>query len=295
MIGIGQLDYIRSRDWYKDGKYGVEIDVNYYVNRPFGTSPLYWHKDTGGGNIFVNLIFNNPDVIVGTEWTADTQPMTKEKLETLEANMPEEQIKEIREVREAKTLKGRDEILTSLLKKYGYVSWVDELMWHSSPFMTNRKKWDKDLATKVMQKKVEPEPFMKMETATSYEAMVIINENQDTVLYNSQREAGPLDADKADGWWNQGYNLNGKYKKYVLQDVEKVKWPNWKVNEAFGHAQDAGDPRVNKPKEILSPAGLKGRKRALSDAKKQKEFAKYAEKETGRNFLRTWVRVKPLD
>lgn len=301
MIANGQLDYIRTRDWFINGTHRVEIDVNYYINRAFNTAPPYWHKDTGGGNLFVNLIFTNSEPIVGTEVTADTRPMGGAKRESLLANMPAEQVEQIEGARQA--LGGGElagAIGAEVLPAKGFVSWVDELIWHSSPFMANRKRWTPDLAHDVMSDWVDLNPFFKSETATSYEAMVVIASQEGTALRAAVEQEGvDLDIGTARGYWDNGYCLDGEHHEIVEADLAMVDWSSHKLNDAFGHEQDGSDPRVapregqEKPANLVTPSSIAGRPRALSDADIRGRLAPMAQNKMGRNFMRTWVRIKP--
>lgn len=311
MIANGQMAYIRSRNWYGQHTHKIEVDVNYYINRPFSTAPLYWHKDTGGGNLFVNLLFTNNQPIVGTEYTADTQAVSADKKSSLRANMPKEQVTDIENAREA--LKGESvgkNIEIGVLPKKGFVAWVDELIWHSSPFLANRMPWSAELAMAVMTNMVQLSTTFKQQTATTYEAMVLIANTPGTTLAQWVAEdKKKFDKDLADHYWyDEDYHLgDDERREAVLQDIAKVPWATYKVNEAFGHEQDGSDPRVKpspkgpkdqegqpKPFTLVTPSGMVGRNRSASVAAKQRDLkALVNENEKGRNFLRTWVRIIP--
>ena len=295
MVANGQMDYIRTRDWYVNGTHGVEVDINYYVNRAFGTAPAYWHKDTGGGNLFVNLIFTNAQPIIGTELTADTRKMTDKKAKSLVANLGNEQTGEIEKTRsELLKSKWATGIHSPLLPNQAYVSWVDELFWHSSPFMGNRAKWTSKMATQVMLGDwVDPEPFFKTETPTTYEAMVVIAATPDTFLRKlvPDGDLSKLDIDLA----RELHSDTNTYNEEMIEvDIRKVQWGEHKLNDAFGHEQDGEDPRVVRPAiTLIAPSGIEGRPRALSNAEERDKLPKVGNAQ-GRNFIRTWVRVKPL-
>ncbi len=310
MIANGQMAYIRSRKWYGQDTHAIEIDVNYYINRPFSTAPLYWHKDTGGGNLFVNLLFTNERPIVGTEYTADTQPVGAAKKSSLLANMPAEQVDDIERAREG--LKAHalgQKIDIGELPRKGYVAWVDELIWHSSPYLANRTPWTVELATKAMTDKADPNAGLKTETPTTYEAMVLIAATPGTTLGKWVDDDGEqLTIDEAEVYWQGGYQIgNEEYGDTVLEDIALVQWGAHKVNGAFGHEQDGADPRVEPspdgpqdddghatPFNLVTPSGMAGRPRSASVTETQQSMkALVRGDEKGRNFLRTWVRIKP--
>lgn len=303
MAANGQLDYLRTRDWFRNGTHSVEIDVNYYMNRAFGNAPLYWHKDTGGGNIFVNLIFLNTQDIIATEVSPDHRPMGEVKKASLLANMPPAQVDEIAVAREELLQSGQTGISGGILPSMAYLSWVDELSWHSSPYMDNRLKWTKEDATKVMGNWVGPRTDFKDQTATSYEAMVLIARTEGTQLNEAlKHEPLKLDYFLAERYFNGGYRFGGKYEASLSKDLAEVPWADHKVNSAFGHEQDGDDPRVKmpqgyrKPATLITPSGMEGRQRALSDAERRLALTQKVKSlgGEGRNFLRTWVRIKPI-
>ena len=298
MIANGQMDHIRAQQWYQNGTHEVQIDVNFYLNRLSNDAPLYWHKDTGGGNIFVNLIFSNKKPIVGTEWTPDTQPVSEQKRRILEANMPGTEVDEMERARAIIAGGETDQIHTGLLPPSGYVSWIDELIWHSSPFMSNRKRWSKELAIQALTNLSLPAPFQKEEQGNTLEAMLLIANTEGSWLRGQvKQDPRTIDGRTAAHFFKQGYKIAGQFNQQVQEDIGKVAWDDSKIGSMFGHANDGSDPRVaggpSEENTILSTTGTQNRKRALSDPPKREEIRQGADMESPRNFLRTWVRVKP--
>lgn len=326
MVANGQMDYIRTRSWYKKMTYTIEVDVNFYMNRRFGDKPFEIHKDTSGANLFVNLVFMNQTPTIGTEVTVDTREMGKEKRKALLQHMPKRQVKSIEKAR--KKLKDTElaqKIHSKELPKSGYVSWVDELIWHSSPFIGNRPKWDKDGAIKALT------TFNAGHDAPrTHEAMALIAriEGSHLSIFMKQYGVTTLTLDEAFDLFNKGYRFGfEKNRRFLTQDIDRVKWGDFKLGEVTGQDQAGGDKLVKDSKTIETPSGLVGRPRTLSDAEEQQkwqidnsegrspkvetspsdkgktELPKTPEttgekqepkpiKTTGRNFIRTWVRVK---
>jgi hypothetical protein len=190
---------------------------------------------------------------------------------------------------------------------------VDELFWHSSPFLGNRARWSAVLAKEVMTDQVEE----KSEPRT-HEAMFLLARTDGTWLFEQLNgQSAELSEDRAFDHWRQGYNLGGSMRDRVRKDIDLVPWSTYKVSEAVGEDQDGSDPRVEEQKWIRSPSGLLGRPRTLSNAEEQQKWKIVQPEETdesssedgvepeggkkpqpiatkGRNFLRTWVRVKPI-
>lgn len=144
MSNNGQLKYIRQQDWFKSNDFEVVIDVNYYKDRPID-SRLGFHKDTGGTNLFVNLMFDNPDEIAATEWTQDRLPPQGIKLELLTRLAPASMLQGILNAKATLgqvAAPGRNTIQGGKLPPYAFVSWVDELVWHSTPMLAHRERID---------------------------------------------------------------------------------------------------------------------------------------------------------
>ena len=282
MTANGQLDYIRTRDWYINKTHMIEVDVNYYINRSFGNVIPSIHKDTGGANLFVNLVFTNKAPTIGTEVTIDTRTMSAEKTKSLLLHMPDKQVKDIETARAA--LKDNElakKIVSSELPAAGYVSWVDELIWHSSPYIGNRPKWTKaDALTVLTGHFEEKQPGVlqmnyRRTKPMTHEAMLIIGMTEGTNLYEWLEDEGGFDAltyNMAWEFWSGGYHINDPtYDEQVRADIEMVKWGDYKVSEVVGEDQDASDPRVEQAYGIRSHAGLMGRPRTLSNVRRAEE------------------------
>lgn len=328
MVANGQMDYIRSRPWFRDMSYSIEVDVNFYLNRRFGDKPFEAHKDTGGANLFVNLVFMNQTPTIGTEVTLDTRPVGEEKKTALLRHMPESLVDAIDEARAGlKSTELATKIDAKELPTLAYVSWVDELIWHSSPFLGNRPKWSRAGAIEALTNfNIEHgEP-------RTHEAMTLIAQIEESSLVATMKHQGvsTLTLYSAAQMWDLGYNLGSKDNHgLVMADIDRVKWDDFKFGEVTAQDQDGGDPRVEEPKNIETPSGLVHRPRTLSDPEQLKKWRlehgkgsesksdsstsedlktaspklpeTLGEKEqpqpksvqrTGRNFLRTWVRVK---
>jgi hypothetical protein len=146
MIYNGQLAYIATQPWFQSQKYGVLVDVNYYPNRGYTNAALSMHKDTQGQNLFVNLVFNNSNPMPATEWTFDLQAPTPYKSRHLKLLMPSTVRQEIAKARafiteHANQVTGARTIEGGVAREFAFVSWVDELIWHATPFVGSRTKF----------------------------------------------------------------------------------------------------------------------------------------------------------
>ena len=141
----GQLPYIKGQDWYTSGWMVVDISVNFYNNRSAQDATLGFHKDTAADNLFVNLIFNNKRPILATEWVVDTRKMKAAKKRQMNQYTGSDEVADaINETRSAIVSGGYRPEGTAIIEggieagEAVFVSWVDELIWHSSPYADSR-------------------------------------------------------------------------------------------------------------------------------------------------------------
>lgn len=153
MEANGQLPYIRRQRWFTQSTAKVVVDINFYYNR-LPNEAFRFHKDTGGDNLFVNLVFNNKDNILATEWIEDFSPDASAKKNALRLNMPDDQRQQLRRTRAAfhqqrnpYILAGQGGVRGGVVGRAAYVSWVDELIWHSTPAPLSRTGYYKAILT----------------------------------------------------------------------------------------------------------------------------------------------------
>jgi hypothetical protein len=163
----GQLPYIFKQPWYREGEAAIDIEINFYMNRGYN-SIFGFHKDTGGDNLFFNLIFNNKEPMLATEWTEDlsqwgekaskkTNEMKKIEIEPqkhakMKERMPKRAIKAIKEAR--RTVRTQYSSTNPLIRggtvgPVAYVSAVDELGWHSTPSPLSRAQYQEDYSKEM--------------------------------------------------------------------------------------------------------------------------------------------------
>jgi hypothetical protein len=141
----GQFPYIKGQDWYTSGWMVVDISVNFYNNRSAADATLGFHKDTAGDNLFVNLIFNNKDPILATEWVVDKRKMKAAKKRQMYQYTGSDELADAINATRASIVSGEyspqgTDIIEGGIqtREAGFVSWVDELIWHSSPYEESR-------------------------------------------------------------------------------------------------------------------------------------------------------------
>jgi len=142
----GQLPYMYAQPWYRNRAAVIDVSVNFYKNRAAIDRSFEFHKDTAGDNLFVNLIFNNARPILATEWTVDTRAMKQKKKARMTTFMGDSSVADtIEQTRQdivagTYSPKGTARIEGGVATgQAAFVSWVDELVWHSSPFAGSRR------------------------------------------------------------------------------------------------------------------------------------------------------------
>jgi hypothetical protein len=312
MYANGQMKYVEAQPWFHTKKWQLDIDVNYYPDRGLKQArELTLHKDSGGNNIFVNLIFNNNKTIPATELLLDTSDPSPERAKLQSKILPPEHIAEMNRAR----LKLRADETEARLKNDGklpdisggvtgpmsYLSWVDDLLWHDTPQMAPRALDSEGSATTVFDQLKKLLGASKSATLPRpyYPSLYVISAKEGTLLYETTGKLTPPASVKserdspfpakdlkalADGWWeaySQGTAAD------FWNDCRLV--TDWSValhtyqGEANAHdprlldnlpaKMDADDPRHGESLQIMEDVeGMKdGRRRANSRAEMQKK------------------------
>jgi hypothetical protein len=304
-----QWPYIRRQPWYLSGEYVIAIDINYYPDRtPYKGIPAF-HKDTGGTNLFVNLIFDNVRTIEATEWFADLADPSSRRAQWQEELLPPVLLKEMGEARKKLEPMHKNMDVSGGVAKgdYIFVSWVDDLVWHATPSVNRRLEMTEDLAGTVY-------PQLKAEMGKSaakhkneFRFQVVdggvthwisalsvlgsIAECPTTKLYDwlAGQQLAPQDLTNLNvqDAWRALYGADrGKYDEDVR---ERAKTP-WRVGTATESiAYDVTVPGSKAIKE--TPVGLSGRRRTNSTAPEEVAAAELDNRGVPRTFIRSWVRV----
>lgn len=141
-------------------RYRAIVSVDYYSSRPLNSNNL--HKDTAGCTLFVALHYVNRDRMLGPEYVNDRWRMgsdhnslfpaapgqakrykapwtrTKEGV-TGEYFWPKQLIEHLETARRSINKQPDDTLQYETLAPYGLVSFVDELVYHATPFEKNRR------------------------------------------------------------------------------------------------------------------------------------------------------------
>jgi hypothetical protein len=317
MDARGQWAYIESQRWYQRREYVIGIDVNYYPDRSgsaYTMSPLF-HKDTGGNNLFVNLIFDNRQPIESTEWFIDVQEPSNKRAVWQRSLLPPAHLDELAALRQE--LRDSGEYRVPAVKggvirgDNVYVSWVDDLVWHATPSLNERIEYSAAAAIAAypdLKESIRTGQTFPFTTAKGrvrihpVELLGSIADDSHTNLSQWLRDRGAqvqdLDFELARIAWFLLYGNTGGQARFT-SDARQRGASEWRL---VGQVADAIAPEdrlsqgVSRAPHITeTPAGLSMVRRANSvDTIELKEVAAQNQG-LPRSFVRTWVRILSKD
>ncbi|MEU4739710.1 hypothetical protein AB0G02_04485 [Actinosynnema sp. NPDC023658] len=302
----GQLPYFRGRDWFTSGDFVVAVDVNYYPDRTGANVRPEFHKDTAGINVFANLIFANVQEMEATEWFADLEPPSAQRALWQGKNLPEGYIKELDRARAALAGKDTGPVSGGVTKgQYTYVSWVDDLVWHSTPATSRRVKFTAAAAQRAypVLDATFDDKFGYVDNTLQVvvwgaELVRSFADDPNTHLHKwmTEKKQPVNDLDTARKAWQAVYRGDAG-KKQFDEDAATRSNMTWRITGKYAIA-NSPDSNLPGSEQILeTPAGLSNRKRANSMKENQEalERARAANVGTPRAFIRTWVRLVRKD
>ncbi|MEA5367208.1 hypothetical protein VA596_47310 [Amycolatopsis sp., V23-08] len=309
MDARGQWRYIESQDWYKNHDYVIAIEVNYYGNRSskaYTMSPLF-HKDTGGNNLFVNLIFDNKKPIEATEWFVDVQEPSGKRAEWQKTLLPEAHLKDLAALRRQLQESGQHtvpKVNGGVLEGENiYVSWVDDLVWHATPSLNERIAYTADAAieayTLISIGLKDGKGFSQGPVRIHpVELLATIADEPETRLAKwltaEHKRVQDLDFELARTAWFALYEPNAtNFSRDVKLRAEKPWRMVGDVAQSISRDARLDKPGATAPTIEEAPAGLSMVRRANSLDKGGLKEAAEANKEVPRSFIRAWVRVIP--
>lgn len=312
----GQWPYIKSQNWYTSGEYVIAVDINFYPDRSGHKGTPAFHKDSGGNNIFVNLIFDNQDTIEATEWVADLTEPSVRRAEWQAKLLPPEHLKELAAARQSLTSEYKDmEVSGGVTEgRYVYLSWVDDLIWHATPSRFRRVALTEavaiDMYDALGRRILEPvqhndKRFHFEHTVDSVPTWIgalavlgSIAECESTALYQwlkTEKKGGTQDLTDTTGpeAWRALYAGATGRDTYVADVHKRAAQGTWRVTatSAEAIAKDTTLPGSESIQE--TPVGLSGRPRANSDPSEEFLRVNALNADTPRRFIRTWVRILP--
>jgi hypothetical protein len=298
----GQLPYIERQPWYRDGEAVVDINVNFYLNRPYN-SQLDFHKDTAGENLFVNIIFNNKKPTPATEWTVDRATPVPTKVEAMNNLMPKGVVDEVNAARErlrkkTDNTRGRSMIRGGIAPEAAYVSWVDELVWHATPSIGHRVDVTSDSYALLRDRIYYADPGRKLQV---HRALRYLASLKGTLIgeLRSARKALPFDTAFIDGYIQELEHANGQKGKYFARHIEDIRGHEAELKTApisLAVGQELAPYAPIGTKEFNQPTRIEGRKRSNSvdDLTFRGKLKQAYEDNLQRSFIRTWVQIRPI-
>jgi len=285
----GQMDYLRRQPWYRDDRHGVVLVVETEFGRQ--SDELKWHKDTEGDALFSNLVFRNNPGLPATEWSLDLQPMPPDKRAVLARNWPPALLHELDEARRqlAQTPAGAMTIEGGTLPSDGAVSWVDELVWHSSPVLAHRSRHTLDdvMAT------LASAAF----TQDAYDILAQIAQTPGSRfshwLHERAQPLETLDLALARQLWADMHGAAGVQDLVDLlrQDAQAIDWTERPRQTAWGISLIQPSPDSDAQRLTLQPTGLLGRPR--SNSGQLQAMTSHPSSHQMRDFLQVIVAVRP--
>jgi hypothetical protein len=238
----------------------------------------------------VNIIFDNKQETPATEWTQDRKIPEGDKKSVMEKLMPPGMISAITRAKkdlEAQRVRvgGHNTIEGGTLPKYGYVSWVDELIWHSTPTLAKRQYY-----TGMV--KYLFEHLEEQDNINVYEAMLLLKEQKGTwinqIVEGNKEKWGSIFSQAA---WRQvlKYAQELGYINEIKKDIKGYQWVDVKWSGRSGEETDTDQRGLSTKSRVPTEVTGRGRANSIDDTlKRVKEAAK---NQPRRSFLRTWVRV----
>lgn len=314
----GQWTYIKQQKWYTSRQYVIGIDVNYYPDRSGFTTFIAFHKDTDGNNIFVNLIFDNDGPIEATEWFADVGDPSKLRQKLQEQLLPDTYLKQLDRTRAAlrseMASKNIDEIRVAggvSPHKYTYVSWLDDLIWHSTPNGNNRAEYSEADAVRAygeLDRTVDAVfgfADKKLDAVVlGWEILGTMAESTDTELYRWLKEQGletqDLGLEMSKLAWKALYRESGTKpggRQRFFDDAKTRSLVPWRITQRYSEANTADKRTPGSTTIRETPALLSRLRRSNSFKNVQEELEKVKKANVGkeRAFARTWVRILRSD
>jgi GNAT superfamily N-acetyltransferase len=128
----GQIDYIKSARLDPE-EWQILVEVHYLYSR--GKTESQLHKDTLGETLFVNLNYISENEMLGPEYIV-APPTVEEHEKNIINSLPQRFLDDLKGAREG--LPQAPEIGSCIIPPHGFVSFVDELVYHATPLWGHR-------------------------------------------------------------------------------------------------------------------------------------------------------------
>ncbi|OXM56104.1 hypothetical protein CFP71_14835 [Amycolatopsis thailandensis] len=317
MRANGQWAYLNNQTWYRDGSHHIGIDINYYPSRGRETLTPGFHKDTGGNNIFTNLIFDNTTPIEATEWFVDIGEPSDLRAQWQRRLLPESHLRELTELRAALQKEHADK--TPMVDggvqegKNVFVSWIDDLVWHATPATGQRYDYAKDADAVQLYAEITDDSDENRDLYNAFqyadkklnavfylvELLATLAEHPDTHMARWLKEEKlgiqDVNVDVVGRAWNDLYRAHdpGRPNANFVHDIEMRKKLAWRITGRASEAIAYDDRLPN-----ADPQGIKELPHGLTQLRRKNSLESTRLKEVAasnmnkpRRFIRTWVRI----
>ena len=289
MRANGQMDYIRRQPWFRQGTHQVVLHLESQFTRE--TEYLKFHKDTGGDVLFSNLVFRNSAGLPATEWSLDLEPMPPGKRALVSRTWPAALLAAVDEarVRLAPPPDHEPVIHGGALPADGYLSWVDELIWHSTPWLEHRMCHTPEEVGEALE-----DPGFSMLT---YDLMAQVAQTPGSRFAACLAErALPLEAlseDKAEQLWNEMHRHQKDRALFEAfqQDARAIDWSRRKQDTAWAISLIRDVPGRADQHLTIQPSGMLGRPR--SNSENLRALKNHPGSDQDRDFIQVNVSVRP--
>jgi len=256
---------------------------------------------------------------LATEWIEDLKSDATGKRKALRRNLPDAERKEVRDIRSAfhrklnpYKLAGHGEVRGDVVGPLAYVSWVDELVWHSTPAPLSRTGYYKAILTPANYWKYKPyavEAIRVLLWNSKLQAFVTFFSSRGITLFSGKRieldDLKKITTQRCDEYMNEVANKDGK--KGAQSDAHDIA-----IDALAGLSlTDLRPINRHKPPHMSRGVDLDADPLALTDNLtvkmkdtgigpqiRRRNSVTIADFEIGtekRSFIRTWVRVHRRD
>lgn len=258
----GQLDFVRRQDWFRSGSHRLVLVLERQFARSTDT-PVF-HQDTDGTALFSNLMFRNEAGLPAPEWTPNLEPMPSGKRTRVGRQWPAGLLALIDTQRQQLAAAAPPlRIHGGSLPANACVSWIDELVWHSTPWLAHRPVYERSEVLAAMENDtfglVALDVLMQIvQTPGSHLAALLAAQGVRVADFNAAR---------AEDLWSRYHDDDADARALTAalhQDIDAIDWRQRKAytGSAMSLIRDLpeGGQHIT-----VQPSGMGGRPRSNSE------------------------------
>lgn len=278
----GQMAYLH-KNWARLQKSGnaIVVSVDYYYDRPKNRVGL--HKDSVGRTMFVNLNFNNKQEMAGPEYILNPEKVDAHQ-KHVEDKLPAEFQNDVNDARTQLPNAEDTGIQNSILEPNGMISFVDELVHHSTPVMAKRTIDDrkKNRLDELIENKETEIAELKLQGKS--------HENIDQSLKSLKKVRGMTNLAPA----GKDVSIHDLVQANI--DIDTINIIFWEFSYvSLASCVDQCAKSNDTESYPVRPGKKSILKRQMSQMFDQQTLPRPTPKDQKRQFLRTWVQSIPID